>query len=104
MGFVYVIGPVPHTDPYLVKIGNAGNVTRRRVQLQTGSPARLEILCIIQAEDAGRLEDKIHGELAEYRRHGEWFELGDDPVKVVKDTVEAVKTAGSRGRTLRRMR
>ena len=97
-GFVYVIGPVERTEPYLVKIGWAGNVTQRRRGLQTGSPVRLEILHIIQADDAYRLEQEIHGELDEYRRHGEWFDLGEDPVWKVKVTVAALKAAQGRRR------
>lgn len=99
-GFVYVIGPVERTSPYLVKVGWSENVLRRRRNLQVGSPVRLEILCIIRADDS-RLEKEVHYELAEFRRHGEWFELGDDPVARVKAAVEFIRETQGRAGWLR---
>jgi hypothetical protein len=98
-GFVYVIGPAEPVKPYRVKIGKADNVTKRLRDLQVASPFRLEILHIIQAGDPLRLEREIHSELAGFRCHGEWFELGDDPVAVVKAAVRELKAAASRGRS-----
>ena len=99
MGLVYVIGPGEPCQPYRVKIGyTEGNVIHRLRNLQVGSPFRLEILCTIQAGNAERLEEALHGELAEYNIHGEWFELPGDPVVTVKTAVAEVKaTAGRKG-------
>jgi Meiotically up-regulated gene 113 len=101
-GFVYVIGPAEPVKPYRVKIGKADSVTARRRALQVGSPFRLEILHIIQADDPFRLERDLHAELAEFHCHGEWFQMGDDPrsaTELVKEAVRALKDDASRGRS-----
>ena len=96
-GFVYVIGPVDRREPYLVKVGWSKNVVRRKRSLQIGSPVPLEILCILQWHDP-RMETEIHDELAEFRRHGEWFELGQDPAGTVKAAMAKVKAEHGRAR------
>lgn len=64
------------------KIGYAVNVENRLSQLRTGSPYPIEL---IHAFPADREEERrLHKWYAEYRRHGEWFELPDKIVGEIK--------------------
>lgn len=57
-----------------IKIGFTANddVSRRLAQLQTGQPARLNLLGTIPGDMAA--EKALHAEFAGYRANGEWFE------------------------------
>ncbi|MFG2629960.1 GIY-YIG nuclease family protein [Streptomyces sp. NPDC048473] len=75
---VYLIGS---PESPLVKIGWSDNPERRLRDLQTGSPVPLQLLALF--EGGAVIEAALHRQLADKRRHGEWFDLGADPVAVV---------------------
>lgn len=79
---VYVIGSPSAT---VVKIGYSSNPQRRLADLQSGSPLPLTVLATF---DGGKdLESALHRHFKTERRHGEWFELGSDPVGTVQAAV-----------------
>jgi hypothetical protein len=53
-----------------IKIGVSSTPRRRLKQLQTGSPVPLEIVGLID----GNVEDELHRQFAQCRKHGEWFD------------------------------
>jgi hypothetical protein len=70
-GFVYFIGCA---ETGKVKIGfTRGSPLRRRDDLQTGAPGRLEVLAHAHATAAD--ERQLHQRFEAYRSHGEWFAL-----------------------------
>jgi hypothetical protein len=84
---VYVIGAPGGS---VAKIGHAKHLRRRLSQIQTGHPAKIEVLWSI--EGGIRLESGLHDDLHEYRVHGEWFDFGTlDPVATVKEAVKRVR-------------
>lgn len=69
-GWVYFVSGPGRAD--LIKIGWTQNAVEERVvALQTGSPVPLLVLASVRSMFA--FERWCHRELAEYRRHGEWF-------------------------------
>lgn len=83
---VYLIGS-PQSP--LVKIGWSDNPERRLRHLQTGSPVPLQLLALF--EGGAVLEAALHRQFANKRRHGEWFDLGSDPMTVVSPFVKVVQ-------------
>lgn len=75
---VYLIGS---PDSPLVKIGWSDNPKRRLRNLQSGSPVPLRLLAVY--EGGHYVEAELHRRFADKRVHGEWFDLGPDPVAVV---------------------
>jgi len=73
----------------LTKIGTSGKIRKRFAALQAASPDRLELLATFPG--GYLLEDDLHEVFSDRRKHGEWFDLGDDPV----DLVRRVVTQGS---------
>lgn len=60
----------------LIKIGIAKSVEKRLKTLQSGSPVLLVVLATMPG--TGLTERELHHRFAHLRRHGEWFEPGDD--------------------------
>jgi hypothetical protein len=87
ISFVYVIGPSSTGDVArtLVKIGVTVDVRQRLQAFQCGSPVLLSVLWAVPGEQP--LERWLHAALHGRREHGEWFDLGPDPVKIVRDTL-----------------
>jgi hypothetical protein len=81
--WVYAIGPV---GGGLTKIGHTGHVRKRLAALQYHSPVRLTILW--QAHGGEKDEVRLHKAFAAQRAWGEWFDLGDDPVRAIKAALE----------------
>ena len=91
-GYTYIVHA---TGTDLYKIGSSTDVRRRISGLQSGSANLLEIVTVVEGTDVERI---LHDIFADYRRHGEWFEL-DNPLLVL-----IVRTAAhqqSRWRTRR---
>ncbi|MFC8765121.1 GIY-YIG nuclease family protein [Streptomyces sp. NPDC057193] len=83
---VYLIGSA---ESPLVKIGWTDNPERRLRTLQTGSAVPLAVLALF--EGGAIVERALHRRFADKRQHGEWFNLGPDPVKVVSPFVKVVQ-------------
>ena len=74
-GYVYLIEAV---GSGCFKIGRSQQFEARLQSLQTASPFPLRIRKHIQTDNAAALEKYLHTRYAEYRRHGEWFEIPPD--------------------------
>ncbi|MFJ1562502.1 GIY-YIG nuclease family protein [Streptomyces mirabilis] len=72
-------------DSPLVKIGWSDDPERRLRGFQTGSPVPLQLLAVF--EGGHYVEAELHRRFADKRVHGEWFDLGPDPVGVVSPFV-----------------
>ena len=82
---VYVIGPDPLYPGAFVKIGVSNRVRERLQKFQCGSPVRLAVLWAVPGDRT--LEQWLHREFEDRRQHGEWFDLGPDPVKLIQDAL-----------------
>lgn len=60
-----------------IKIGYATNVSQRLVELQIGTPERLEILLTIPGPP--KLERSLHSKFRPLRSQGEWFRA-EEPI------------------------
>lgn len=70
-----------------IKIGYTSNIQKRLDSLQTGSPVKIECLCLINGDR--RTESNLHKKFAKYRVLREWFEMADELLKYIqtlKDT------------------
>ncbi|MFC4122035.1 GIY-YIG nuclease family protein [Nonomuraea zeae] len=77
--WVYVIGC---DEVRLVKIGISSNLQTRLAAMQIGSPVILRLLWAIPGSIDVELD--LHECFREYRKHGEWFDFGDEnPVAMV---------------------
>ncbi|WP_186001595.1 GIY-YIG nuclease family protein [Streptomyces sp. IB201691-2A2] len=85
---VYLIGS---PDSALVKIGWTDNPKRRLRNLQTGSPVPLHLLALFEFEGGSIVEAELHRRFADKRRHGEWFDLGPNPVEAVSPFVRVAQ-------------
>ena len=59
-----------------IKIGKSRNVNERLKSLQTGNPRKLTLMASIRcktANDAYRLEKKLHKKFKSHHVRGEWF-------------------------------
>lgn len=86
MGYVYLMSPAEPVTPYRVKIGWATDPVKRLRECQTGSPVILKLLWTVEVEWPVQLERALHSEFALSRHHGEWFDLGDDPVPTIEQS------------------
>jgi hypothetical protein len=86
VGWVYVIG-APGSS--VVKIGRSSNLAKRLSVIQTGSHDKVVVRW---TTPGGRqLERALHEEFQLFRKHGEWFDFGeDDPVVLVRAAVERI--------------
>lgn len=69
--YVYLMGS---PDSPIVKIGRSNNTKRRLAQVQESVDLPLQVMW--QHPGGKEMEHGLHQHFAEYRRHGEWFELG----------------------------
>ncbi len=78
-GYTYLLHNGTH-----YKIGiTAGTVTKRVVELQTGSPTKIEISGYSYNKNALEMEQWLHTKFHSKRLEGEWFALNDDDVAIV---------------------
>lgn len=62
-------------DDLRIKIGISKNVSKRLLQLQTGSPYKLKLMGWIESENDKVLEGKLHEKYLNNNSHLEWFSL-----------------------------
>lgn len=83
--YVYFI-QVKNTIIY--KIGITNNPLKRVEVLQTGCPFDLELkMCFITA-NAVEVERRIHRDLNQFRRRGEWFNISHDHLERIKTELQ----------------
>jgi len=80
--YIYVIGT---PGVRAVKIGWAGDARARLAALQTGSPLPLSVMWKRRMSDAAAVEAALHQLFGGKRVRGEWFDLGPDAVRVVRE-------------------
>ncbi|MCY4072688.1 MAG: GIY-YIG nuclease family protein [Chloroflexi bacterium] len=80
-GYVYVIQDVDISKYY--KIGRTNNPFRRFNEFALALPFEIEVVAVIQTEDAPTLEWQLHQRYAEQRQRGEWFKLHDSHVREI---------------------
>ncbi|MDC8803941.1 GIY-YIG nuclease family protein [Halomonas pacifica] len=76
----------------VVKIGSTMNVARRMEQLSSGAAEDLELLGHINGSTL--FEKAIHRELADHRKHGEWFYQAPEVIAYVE---RILRTGNNRG-------
>lgn len=87
---LYVVGE--GTPSGIVKIGRSGNVKVRLPGIQTGNPAKLQILHL--EPGAGHFEVPLHNRFADIRLEGEWFDFGnEDPLVCVVAAIKELMLA-----------
>lgn len=62
----------------LIKIGRTGWIVPRLAELERVIPVPIRLVAVIQVltiDDTRVLESELHLRFAEYRHHGEWFDL-----------------------------
>lgn len=84
--YIYVVGCVGVRS---VKIGVATDCAARLSSLQTGCPFPLALLWSQAAPNALAAEKALHRRFSEQCVRGEWFNLGRDPVPLVKAALVA---------------
>ncbi len=72
----------------LIKIGHSRNVSLRRKILQTGAPARLEMLGVIKGGEA--VERRLHQRFHASHVHGEWYRADKPLLDYVRRYVKPV--------------
>jgi hypothetical protein len=77
---VYFVGTDAHIS-HLVKIGRTIDLQRRLDILRGSCPIPLRIVAVTR--NYGRTEESLHATFADVRAHGEWFDLGADPVSTI---------------------
>ena len=87
--YVYVIGAV---GVQAVKIGWATDPAKRLTACQTGCPLPLSILWTFHTARAVALESALHKRFAAQRLRGEWFELGIDAARIVREACNEIAT------------
>ena len=85
--YVYVVGAV---GVQAVKIGSASDCTARLSSMQTGCPLLLALLWqqAPQFVDALSMERSLHTHFAASRVRGEWFDLGINPVPLIRSAFD----------------
>jgi len=82
-GFVYLL----KGDNYH-KIGLSRNVSKRLKQIQSALPFATRLICSIPTEDMHTLEAELHERFADKRANGEWFELDEADVAMLKELAD----------------
>jgi len=85
ISFVYLIGPEPDYPGSLIKIGVTTDLQKRLQTFQSGSPLPLAVKWAVPGDRS--LELWLHQEFSSERRHGEWFDLGPDPIETIQEKV-----------------
>lgn len=78
-GFVYFVHQGDH-----VKIGKTKDVAQRMSELQTAHALPIRLVAWIYTLHPGRIEAELLNEYAASRARGEWFNLTDDIVNLIR--------------------
>ena len=80
VGFVYFI----RAANGLFKAGRTNDIEKRFRSIQSMSPEKLELFHYFPTWDCAIAEQEIHLMWAEYRTHGEWFDLPNDEIHFIR--------------------
>lgn len=72
--FIYVVAGPDDAQPW--KVGRTTDPDKRLISLQAHSPVALHYVKIVEAHPT--LEGSIHRQFAQFRTHGEWFDIPED--------------------------
>lgn len=92
-GFIYVFKCGPH-----YKIGFSKDPAKRRKQLATGSPLRVELVHRFWTPFCRQIERRLHRKFKEKRGSGEWFTLSEADVAHIKTIDKWGLSDGDRAR------
>ena len=84
-GFVYL---VQAGEDYRFKVGRTVNLARRMRDLQLGSPHPLHLVGWFHTPDCYTDEVDWHRRLGTTRRHGEWFDLSLDQLRLFQSRAD----------------
>jgi hypothetical protein len=87
--FVYV---VQNGERGPVKIGAAGSVLSRLIQLQIGNPVELIVPAVVMCGARHQIELAAHGLLEKHWVRGEWFDVS--PLEAVEAITQAAEREG----------
>lgn len=65
------------------KIGISGNIQSRLKSIQTGCPIKCEYIGYFPHPEPETLEKQLHTRFVSFKTFGEWFDLGDDNIKLL---------------------
>lgn len=77
----------------LYKIGISADVKRRRREIQNSSGVPVEIINVWFSDHAFRDESYVHRDLTANRKNGEWFQIDDEPEKIVDMALSRARIA-----------
>jgi len=81
----------PETNEIPYKIGiTKGSVSDRYYGLELKMPGKFETYFAYQLEDYTKAEQYIHGILNKYRENGEWFNISQNELDLIKRNCEAM--------------
>lgn len=99
-GHLYIIGfTFKPLDTYFTdlrflkrffKVGKSTNLKARKQNLQTGAPFPTQLIHSIDCIDINSAEFWLHNELTKYRTYGEWFEIPDEYMVLIKSIQKLV--------------
>jgi hypothetical protein len=94
-GILYVVfnqwisNPETHTTPYKIGI-TATSVEDRYYGLGLKMPGKFETLFAYQFDDCSKAEQKIHNLLEGFHENGEWFNIDEKQLEVIKMNCEKI--------------
>lgn len=76
---------VVNTLPSHYKIGIATDPTSRVSSMSTGTPHEIQLVTVINSDDAKYVEEELHHHFRPFHYHGEWFEISKQTVDEFHD-------------------
>ncbi len=77
-----------------IKVGRAKDPFQRLRELQTGCPKPIVIRFCFLCENAAEREGALHRKLAQFRSHGEWFEVDSSYLRNLLNIVNSIGRQG----------
>ena len=72
----------------LIKVGMSHNLKARIQSFTTLLAGEQELLFTIRSNDPKRLEEEYHETYGRWRKNGEWFEMSEDTLHSINDTMK----------------
>jgi hypothetical protein len=84
------------------KIGVSSNVEKRRNQVQTGCPTKVDVFKVYEVERAYEVETIIHNYFSDFSTGREWFDIPESRMAAILEEIEAVVRAANENQNLSR--